>query len=119
MLFLVDEDLATDIARIGRRFGLDIVSVHENGREEWTDEQQLVQAAFEARCVVTGNRDDFINLTTQFAAEGRPHGGVVIVQKPLRDMGAATIARALVAFNRRHGEAPTEYLLIFLHREDA
>ena len=42
MRFVVDEDLATDIAVIGRRFGLDIVSVHENGREEWTDEQQLV-----------------------------------------------------------------------------
>src|SRR5262245_54013274 len=109
MLFLVDEDLATDIARIGRRFGLDIESVHENGREKWTDEQELVQAAINGRCIVTGNRNDFIDLTNQFAAEGRPHRGVVIVQKPLRDMSPVTVVRALVAFNRSHGDSPTEY----------
>ena len=118
MQFLVDEDLATDIARIGRRFGLDIESVHENSREEWKDEEQLVQAAIDGRCIVTGNRNDFIDLTNQFTAEGRPHSGVVIVQNPLRDMSPATVARALVASNRAHGDAPTEYLLHFLHRAE-
>jgi hypothetical protein len=114
VLFLVDEDLATDIARIGRNLGLDIVSVHENDREEWPDEQQLEQAAVERRCVVTGNRDDFIYWTTRFASEGRPHAGVVIVQKPLRDMGAATIAHALVAFNETRGQFSMEYTYYYL-----
>src|SRR5688572_28820998 len=114
MQFLVDEDLATDIARIGRRFGLDIESVHENGREKWTDEQQLVQAAIDHRCIVTGNRNDFINLTTQFAVEGRPHYGVVIIQRPLRDMSPVTVVRALVAFDRSHGDAPMEYVCHYL-----
>ena len=114
MQFLVDEDLATDIATIGRRFGLDIVSVHENGREEWTDEQQLEQAAIDNRCVVTGNRDDFIDLTNEFAAQGRPHAGVVIVQGALRYAEPVAVVHALVQFDRTRGGFPMEYVYHYL-----
>src|SRR6478672_12762408 len=114
MRFIVDEDLTTDTAVIGRRFGLDIVSVHENGREEWTDEEQLVQAAEDHRCIVTANRNNFINLTQEFAAIGRPHAGVLIVTDTLRRRGAAAMVRSILAFNRSRGSFPDAYPLDFL-----
>src|SRR5215216_7463833 len=114
MKYLVDEDLATDIARIGRRFGLDIVSVHENDREGWTDEEQLVQAAEDDRCIVTANRDHFEAWTREFFFAGRPHAGVLIVPERLRRRGPAAVARALVVFEQARGGFPAEYLCDFL-----
>lgn len=114
MRFLIDEDLTTNIARIARRFGLDALSVHEIDREGWTDEEQLVQAEIDGRCIVTGNRDDFEWWTNEFYATGRPHAGVLIVQGALRDADPAAVARALVAFDRVRGEFPSAYLCDFL-----
>ena len=118
MQYLVDEDLATDIARIGREFGLDIVSIHEIGREEWTDEQQLAQAAVDGRCFITANRDHFEQWTEEFYRSNRPHAGVLIVPLNLRRRGAAAVARALVAFERTRGSFPADYLCDFLQPAD-
>ena len=110
MRYLVDEDLSTNVARIGRRLGLDIWSVHEIEREGWTDEQQLVQAAIDGRCIVTGNRNDFEEWSLEFFHAGRPHCGVLIVQGALRDADPSAVARALAAFDRVRGRFPSEYL---------
>lgn len=118
MRYLIDEDLSTDVAQIARGLGLDAVSVQEVGRRQWTDEQLLSQAAQEDRCIVTGNRDDFRRLTTQFAAENRPHAGVLVASKPLRDLGATRIARSLAEFDNARGDFPAEYLFDFLRRAD-
>lgn len=114
MRYLIDEDLSTNVARIGRRLGLDVWSVHEIDREGWTDEQQLVQAAIDQRCMVTGNRDDFEALTVQFFQTGRPHAGVLIVQGALRDADPAAIARALAAFDHHRGTYSAQYLADYL-----
>jgi predicted nuclease of predicted toxin-antitoxin system len=114
MRYLIDEDLATDVAVIGRRFGLDVVAVQEVRRRGWTDEEQLVQAAVDGRCIVTANRDDFADLSTQFMEDGRPHAGVLVVAESLRRQGAARIAQALVAFDRVRGNFPNQYLWDFL-----
>ena len=118
MRYLIDEDLATDIARIGRRIGLDVISAHEIGREGWTDEQQLIEAAIEGRCVVTGNCRDFERLTREFYASGQPHAGVLCVQGALRHANPAVVARALLAFDRERGDFPIEYVWSFLHPAD-
>lgn len=115
MRYLIDEDLPTDTARIGRRIGLDVISVHEVDREGWTDEEQLEEAAREGRCVVTGNRGDFENLTNEFYAAGRPHAGVVIVQGALRHANPSAVARALRMFDRTTGRFPMEYVCHYLH----
>jgi hypothetical protein len=114
MQYLIDEDLAVNVAVIGRRFGLDVVAVQEVDRRGWTDEQQLVQAAIDRRCMVTANRDHFADLSVQFMEEGRPHAGVLIVPESIRRRGAAAIARALLAFEQTRGQFPAEYLCDFL-----
>jgi predicted nuclease of predicted toxin-antitoxin system len=114
MQYLIDEDLMTDIAVIGRRLGLDVTSVQELGRKGWTDRALLAQAGLEQRCIVTANRNDFRRFTNAFAAEGRPHAGVLIVPYTLRSRGAVAVARALVAFEQSRGEFPSAYLCDFL-----
>jgi predicted nuclease of predicted toxin-antitoxin system len=115
MRYVIDEDLATDIARIGRRIGLDVISVHEIDREGWTDEEQLAEAAAEGRCIVTGNRGDFEDLTEEFYNSGRPHAGVVIVQGALRSANPAAVAHALRVFDRTSGRFAMEYVCHYLH----
>jgi predicted nuclease of predicted toxin-antitoxin system len=118
MRYLIDEDLSTDIARIARGLGLDIVSVHEIDREGWTDEQQLDQAAIDGRCIVTANRNHFEDWAQVFFRDGRPHAGVLIVTESLRRRGASSFARALAAFERTRGDFPSEYLCDFLQPAD-
>ena len=115
MRYLIDEDLSTTIARIARRIGVDALSVHEINREGWTDEQQLTEAAIEGRCIVTGNRGDFEDLTREFYAAGRPHAGVLFVQGALRHANPAAVARALLAFDQERGDFPMNYIWGFLH----
>jgi predicted nuclease of predicted toxin-antitoxin system len=114
MRFLIDEDLSTEIAEIAQQMGLDVVSVQEVGRRGWTDEEHLVQAAEDGRCIVTANRDHFEAWTSEFFYANRPHAGVLIVRESLRRRGSVAVARALVAFERTRGHFPAEYLCDFL-----
>lgn len=57
---MCDEDLAPAIADIVRRQVLDVVSVHELGRRQSSDDEQLRFAAAQGRVLLTRNRDDFI-----------------------------------------------------------
>jgi hypothetical protein len=118
MPYLIDEDLDTAVAEIARGLGLDAANVQELGRRRWSDEQHLVQAAEEGRCIVTGNRDDFLRLTARFAAGGRPHAGVIVVPYTLIRRGAAAMAYALAAFDRARGDFSSEYLVDFLSHPD-
>lgn len=120
MRYLLDEDLSTEISRVGRGLGLDVDNVQEIGRRgrEWPDERQLEQAAIDGRCFVTSNRDDFRRLTDAFAAEGRAHAGVLVVPHTLRNRGPVAVARALAAFERTRGTFPVAYLFDFLRPAD-
>jgi len=114
MQYLIDEDLTTDVAIIARGLGLNAVSVQELDVRGWKDDLILERAATDGRCVVTGNRDDFTHFTTVFAAEGRPHAGVLVVPHTLVRRGAVAIARAILAFERTRGDFPMAYVCDFL-----
>jgi predicted nuclease of predicted toxin-antitoxin system len=112
--FLLDEHLAPTIAEIARGLGADVVSVLEIGRSGLSDEVQLEFAAQHGRCLVSANRDDFVRLTERFYRAQRPHAGVLIVPASMPPQQFSRLARALVAYAERHGDAPTAYLLDFL-----
>ena len=58
MRFYLDEDLSPRVAAIGRSLGLDVVSAIEVGHRGLDDEDQLLVAARDGRCLVTDNRAD-------------------------------------------------------------
>ena len=115
MRFLLDEDLTPAIGEIGRGQGLDVVSVHELGRRQRSDEEQLRFAAEQGRVFITRNRDDFIRLTVAWFQTGLPHPGVLIVPWSLPNREPARVARALQSWVESHPEASSmEYVIDFL-----
>jgi predicted nuclease of predicted toxin-antitoxin system len=113
MRFLLDEDVNPAAAGIGRRLGLDVVSVHEIGRRGFGDEEQLRFAVAQGRVFVTRNRDDFIRLTVSFFQTGEMHHGVLLVPHSLPNHRPAQIAHALKRWASRTGH-PGAHFLDFL-----
>ena len=103
---------------IARGLGLDVISAADAGPVPRSDAEHLAAAAADGRIVVTYNRDDFIELTRDAFAAGRPHAGVIIVTRRIpRD--AVRIAHALgrwaVAASARYGPPPLQsYTIIFM-----
>ena len=114
MRFYLDEDLPTRVAALARAEGLDVVSSHECGRDRLPDNQQLRLAAQDGRCLVTRNARDFVPLTRDFAERQWPHAGILIVTRSLPNHAFASIARALIAFDRGQGDDLPAYTVLFL-----
>ncbi len=115
MKYLLDEHLSRVIARIGReRHELDIVGTDEVGRKGRTDAEQLAYAAAEDRVIVTQDRSDFAGLTFQFADDGQPHAGVLVLPSSLNPEDFAGVAAAIARYDREHPEGMPPYMLDFL-----
>ena len=114
MRFYLDENLSPHIAELARRLGLDVVSAHEAGQIGADDRAQLLFAARDGRCIVTRDRADFVALTVSFFEEGAPHAGVLLIPGSLAVDDFMAVARALLAFIRRHGNASMDYVVDFL-----
>lgn len=111
----LDEDLSPKVAEIARGVcGLDVVSAHEVGTQEWTDEAQLRFAAEDGRCMVTRNRDHFIAETLAAFEAQAAHAGVLIVPQTLPNDRFTAIARALCAYAERFPEGMQPYTIDFL-----
>lgn len=100
--FYLDEDVPHSAAKIGRDLGLDVVSAREVGPIPRPDAEHLTAAAAAGRIVVTYNRNDFIALTHDAFAAGKPHTGVLILTRKLPRDGAR-IAHALVRWAAARG----------------
>jgi predicted nuclease of predicted toxin-antitoxin system len=70
MRFYLDENMPPQIAIIARAAGLDVVSTHELGHHGLADDAVLRLAALDGRCVVTRDRDDYLELTVRFSEQG-------------------------------------------------
>ena len=80
MKSLLDEQLSKDIARELRSRGLDVETVSERpGLAGRSDEEVMEAAAAEARAVITNNIKDYRPIAARRLAEGRRHGGLILV----------------------------------------
>jgi len=114
MKYYLDEDLSQRLADRLRRAGIPSTSAHEEDTEGWNDEAQLEKAGLEGRCLVTRNRNDYIELTVQFYRDGRPHAGVLIVPYSFPGNQLTTLASALVKYARAHRKGMQPYEIDFL-----
>ncbi len=114
MRYYLDEDLSQRLAERLRRANIPCTSAHEEGAEGWSDEAQLEKAGREGRCLVTRNRNDFIELTVQFYRDGREHAGVLIVPYSHPGDNVTLLAKALIKYARDHSLGMQAYVIDFL-----
>ncbi len=114
MIFLIDENLNVGIAEILKSDGIDAIHVNALGLSGASDREVLDEAARQKRCVVTRNRNDFLELTKHFFSEGRPHYGVLIVSKSYRLKDYARIAHAVAWMVHNNPHAFQQYAFLFL-----
>jgi predicted nuclease of predicted toxin-antitoxin system len=114
MKYYLDEDLSQHLADRLRQAKVSATSAHEEGAEGWSDEAQLNKAGREGRCLVTRNRNDFIELTVQFYRDGRQHAGVLIVPHTIAGDAFNLLVRALVRYARAHPRGLLPYEIDFL-----
>jgi predicted nuclease of predicted toxin-antitoxin system len=116
--FYLDEDIPATAATAARGLGLDAVHASDIDPTPRPDHAHLAAAAAAGRIVVTYNRDDFLALTRDAFAAGRPHAGLIILTHKL-PRTAARVAHALhrwaVAAAVTYGPPPLQpYAVIFL-----
>lgn len=96
MKALLDEQLSPQIAVLVRKAGYDVEAVAERddlvGR---SDRIILEVASREGRAVVTNNIKDFRPLASEWLAQGREHGGLILL--PSARTRARTAVPALAA----------------------
>ena len=117
MKFYLDEDLSPKIAQLLRRHGVDCVSAHEKEMFQATDQEQLEAACREKRCLVTRNRDDFIQLAVQFFNSHLAHYGVLIVPHSFPGDKFSLIADAIGRYAKKHANGIPAYTIDFLERK--
>ncbi|MEA5469973.1 DUF5615 family PIN-like protein [Spirulina sp. 06S082] len=74
--FYANENLSAGLVNELRRLGYDVLTSYEagNANQGIADDRVLKMATESDRCVVTFNRDDFLNLHLS----GIEHGGIVV-----------------------------------------
>lgn len=77
--------------------GHDVVSAHELGAAEISDDDQLTRATVAGRALVTFNYTDFVSLAHGWADQDRPHAGIVI---SYRQYGRSQLCVAADALSR-------------------
>lgn len=114
MRFYLDEDLAPAIAVALRTRGVDAVSAHEVGNVGFGDEAQLVFAARQGRCLVSGNARDFRSLSRDAVEQARPHAGIVLCPPRIRGPGVGAVVRALMELAQRYPAGLGDYDVLYL-----
>jgi hypothetical protein len=77
----LDEDVDVVTANLLRHRGVNVVTARDEAMLRRSDVDQLHHAAAHGRCLVTHNRNDFVELYTQFVVEGREHAGIIIARR--------------------------------------
>lgn len=98
---LLDEDVQAGLAEALRRRGLDAVHLQELENKGLADAAVLALAAEQGRCLISYNVRDFVLLHNAYAAEGRPHPGILLgAQRPM-----GQLLRALLRHLQGHSAA--------------
>jgi predicted nuclease of predicted toxin-antitoxin system len=115
MKFHLDADQSQSVAVVARTVhGIDVTSSHSLGLDHLIDEEQLLYAAQQGRCIVTRNGPDFIALTRRFIEEELPPAGVLIVPESIETHEFARIARALAWFHVFYPDGVPPYFVGYL-----
>jgi predicted nuclease of predicted toxin-antitoxin system len=95
---LLDEPHSPRVAEALRKAGFEVVAAGEDDATRNLSDADLLGLAAEAgRALVTGNARDFALLAVQWAAEGRPHAGIVLTHPEKFDRARSSYPGMLIA----------------------
>jgi predicted nuclease of predicted toxin-antitoxin system len=95
----LDENVFPDLAAAVRQRGFDATSAFDAGMLGKPDEEQLLHAASEGRCLMTFDAKDLVPLGVSWSIAGREHAGILVTE-PVSRRGFGTILRrTLVLLN--------------------
>ena len=66
------------MAKALRNRGFDVIHVQEINRKGKSDEEQLLFAKSQSRCLISFNVKDFIKIHEKFSNEGIAHFGIIV-----------------------------------------
>ena len=80
MRAVLDEQLSPQIAELLRQAGHDVLAVAERADLAGTSDRTVLEVASdEQRAVITNNIKDFRPLAAEWLAQGRVHGGLILL----------------------------------------
>ena len=82
-LYLDEDAMDDDLLAALRSQHIDVTTVNTEGRQGFSDEEQLLYATEQHRVIYSFNRKDFMVLHTQYVNQGRSHAGIILA--PPRD----------------------------------
>ena len=86
-LFVDEDAMSRALLRGLRSRGLDVTSVLDEGRVGQNDRAQLDYASQQRRVLYTFNVGDFCRLHSEYANEGKPHSGIIVVYRQRYTVG--------------------------------
>lgn len=99
---LLDEMFSPELAKVLRGRGYDVAAVAADPQlAGMTDEQVLVMATTEDRCLVTENARDFELLRARWVREGRDHAGLLYTSVRRFPRGRRYLGRLAAALDAR------------------
>lgn len=116
MKLLLDEMISPVIAEQLRARGHDVEAVSERSAlRGMTDYELFEYAQTTDRCLVTYNRDDFLELDRRRRSQGQTHAGVVILNPRRFPQGATSVGALSMSLDRLlAGGAPYESFIHWL-----
>lgn len=105
MRALLDEQLSPQIAELLRQAGHDVLAVAERADLAGSSDRTVFEvAAGEQRAVITNNIKDFRPLAAEWLAQGRVHGGLILLPATRTRTRAAAplLADAIAEMLRAH-----------------
>jgi predicted nuclease of predicted toxin-antitoxin system len=74
----LDEMVPTDLSRVLRQYGYDVVTAQETGMLGKTDVEHLEYASAQGRAILTFNIKDFAKLHKSWHKEDKHHAGIIV-----------------------------------------
>ncbi|OFW52526.1 MAG: hypothetical protein A2163_08250 [Actinobacteria bacterium RBG_13_35_12] len=105
-----DEDVDISVCRALRLRGFEVYSTREEGKNESSDEEQLLYAYSLGSVLVTHNVQDFPRIHYEFMKKGKHHSGIIIAKQVSVGEIVKRFARLALILSAEDMEDRLEYL---------
>lgn len=78
---LIDEDVHSGLSEALRKRGYDAVNVQEINKRGCSDDEIIIEAVKDARCIFTFNVKDYVKLHKKMVELNEEHKGIIVAKQ--------------------------------------